>query len=137
MRFPVEGGCFCGAVRYAIKAEPKACGICHCRSCQRVAGAESVGWAVNEVENFEFIRGAPQRFESSPGVERTFCDRCGSGLTYQLKPDFIDVTLATLDDPEVLAPKSEVWCEARISWNALNDELDHYAQSSSTPQATS
>lgn len=131
MTFPQEGGCFCGAIRYAVKAEPKGCGICHCRSCQRAAGAESVGWAVNDVSNFEFTAGEPARFESSPGVERTFCPRCGTGLTYQRQSTSIDVTLASLDDPEALTPRNEVWCEERISWNALNPDLNHHGQWSS------
>ena len=131
MTFPLEGGCFCGAIRYAVKAEPLGRGICHCRSCRRIAGAESVGWAVNNVANFEFTRGEPARFESTPGIERTFCPRCGTGLTYQRQSTSIDITLASLDDPEALPAKNEVWCEERISWNALNPDLNHHAQWSS------
>jgi len=125
--FPIAGGCLCGQIRYHITRPPIAQGICHCRTCQHAAGAESVGWAVNSNEGFAFVKGQPRVYHSSNGVERTFCENCGSTLTYRLSPDTIDVTLATLDNPEALPPTKETWCEARLSWNALNPALAHYA----------
>ena len=34
-----SGGCQCGAVRYALYAEPYDTHICHCRMCQKAFGA--------------------------------------------------------------------------------------------------
>ena len=128
---PISGGCFCGRVRYRITRLPTATGICHCKSCRRIAGAESVGWAVNDTSAFTLTKGHPRVFLSSIGVERTFCDRCGTALTYcRDSRDFIDVTLASLDDPELLPPTKETWCRDRVSWNQLNDALAHHEQGS-------
>jgi hypothetical protein len=127
--FLLAGGCLCGHIRYEIKQMPEATGICHCESCRRAAGAESVAWAVNNADAFAFTEGQPRIFRSSEGVERTFCGDCGSTLTYRSSPDSIDVTLATLDDPERLPPTKETWCEDRLSWNALNHDLTQYEQS--------
>ena len=124
--FPLAGGCLCGQIRYQIRRIPNAAGICHCKSCRRAAGAESVAWAVNHADAFAFMEGQPRVFQSSEGVERTHCGDCGSTLTYRKSPDSIDVTLATLDDPESLQPTKETWCRDRVSWNALNDSLAHY-----------
>ena len=33
------GGCLCGAVRYRLTSAPFDTGYCHCRMCQRTAGA--------------------------------------------------------------------------------------------------
>jgi hypothetical protein len=34
-----EGGCSCGAVRYALTRDPMIVHACHCRDCQRVSGS--------------------------------------------------------------------------------------------------
>lgn len=129
--FPISGGCYCRQVRYRITRSPISTGICHCRSCRRIAGAESVGWAVNEADAFSVTSGQPRVFRSSDDVERTFCENCGTTLTYRRDTrSFVDVTLASLDDPELLPPAKETWCQDRISWNQLNDTLAHHEQGS-------
>jgi hypothetical protein len=132
VRLPIAGGCFCGQVRYQIAQMPTATGICHCESCRRSAGAESVGWAVNDADAFVFNMDQPRMFRSTKGVERTFCGNCGSTLTYRRDSrDLVDVTLATLDDPEALPPTKETWCRERVSWNPLNHALAHHERGSS------
>ena len=131
---PITGGCFCGRIRYQLAAMPISCGICHCQSCRKIAGAESVGWAVNQSAAFTITDGQPHTFTSSKGVERSFCSECGSTLTYRDSDETIDVTLSTLDDPELLPPTKETWCEDRLSWNQLNPLLAHHERSSSGGQ---
>lgn len=123
MNYLLEGGCLCGDVRYQITDAPLATGICHCVSCRRAAGAESVAWAVCKSSAFEFTLATPAAYSSSDGVNRTFCKRCGTSLTYQNSAESIDVTLASLDDPESLKPAKEVWAESRIAWNALHGDI--------------
>jgi len=131
-RLPIAGGCYCGRIRYQIAQAPGATGICHCKSCRLTAGAESVGWAVNFTEDFAFTKGQPRAFRSSKNVERAFCGDCGTTLTYRRDSrNLVDVTLATLDDPEQLPPTQETWCQDRVSWNRLNDDLAHHEQGSS------
>ena len=130
MEYSLEGGCLCGDVRYRITKAPLAAGICHCVSCRRAAGAESVAWAVCSASAFEFTLATPGAYNSSKDVTRTFCLRCGTSLTYQNNSESIDVALATLDDPEKLTPRKEVWAESRISWNALNGTIPVYMKGS-------
>ncbi len=129
--FPITGGCYCGRVRYELARAPTSVGVCHCQSCRRTAGAESVGWAVNASESFSYTKDQPRTFRSSRDVERSFCEFCGTALTYKRDGrQFIDVTLASLDDPEILVPIKETWCLERVSWNPLNDSLAHHDRSS-------
>ena len=42
----------------------------------------------------------------------------------------MDVTTATLDDPELYPPAAEIWLDHRIGWETLDPELPKFAQSS-------
>lgn len=127
-----EGGCQCGAVRYKINAAPKALVNCHCRDCRRAAGGPSLAWIIMPRAGFKYISGRPKSFSSSPPVTRSFCGDCGTSLTYQHEssPDTIDVTAATLDEPDEFAPTKEIWVEQKVNWEVLNDSLPHFARSS-------
>jgi hypothetical protein len=101
-RKPVlSGGCQCGAVRYALYAEPDRAGICHCRMCQKSVGGPFEAWANVRMENFAWTRGAPATFRSSSAAERGFCPRCGTSLyfAYVKRPESISVTIGSLDTP--------------------------------------
>ena len=128
----IEGGCFCGAVRYRIAASPAESVICHCTSCRRASGAPAVAWTVVNRADFEWLCGSPVEFSSSPGVMRRFCGRCGSGLTYQHVevPATMDITTASLDDPELFAPTIEVWLQEKLSWQPSDPHLQRYPGSS-------
>lgn len=127
-----EGGCLCGAVRYRVAGEPLALTRCHCRSCRLASGAPSLAWAIFRAEDFVLVVGKPARFASSPGVERTFCAGCGTSLTYRntARPEAIDVTTATLDEPSRFAPTKEIWTEHALAWQPLDAALPHLPRSS-------
>ena len=129
---PAEGGCLCGAVRYRITGTPIALTICHCRSCRMAAGAPTVAWTDVYSSDFEWLSTAPVEHESSPGVLRGFCGRCGTALSYRRSatPDRIDLTTASLDRPQDFAPTKEIWVSHRIAWEATHPALPQYAGSS-------
>ena len=80
---PNEGGCFCGRVRYRVAGEPLGSAICHCVSCRRTSGAQSVAWLTFPHRKFSFVHGEPADYRSSDEVSRTFCQSCGTSLTYR------------------------------------------------------
>lgn len=119
---PLAGGCHCGQARYRIDRLPANASICHCATCRRTAGADSVAWA--SIDRGAFVlEGETTGYASSRGVERRFCGRCGTALTYDVGGATIDVTLASLDDPEALRPDREIWVEHRLTWNAPHPDL--------------
>lgn len=122
-----EGGCLCGAVRYALRGAPTYSAHCHCRSCQRAVGAGFATWSGVKAENFEVTKGQITIYESSPGVRRGFCHKCGSSLTYT-GDDWTDtgVLSATLDDPGVAKPTTNVYLEHQLPWVVLDETLRKY-----------
>lgn len=131
------GGCLCGAVRYRVSGPPESLSHCHCVSCRRAAGSPSLAWAIFPEANVEMLSGEITEFESSPGVKRGFCARCGTSMTYARanRPGLFDVTTATLDDPEAFAPLLEIWTEERLSWVTPNPSVPQFDQFS-TPQSS-
>jgi hypothetical protein len=116
----LTGGCFCGEVRYVVDAADAAdaC-ICHCENCRRTTGAPLVAWFSVKPEAFRITAGAPKRFASSETGERQFCGRCGAQLTFQDSLiDEIDVTTASLDDANAVAPGDQIWVDRRLDWVA-------------------
>jgi hypothetical protein len=128
-----EGGCLCGGVRYTVSDGPRASAICHCVSCRRASGAQSVAWVVFPSEAFSFVSGDPAEYRSSAEVSRTFCGQCGTSLTYQRdgSPDSIDVTAASLDLPDEFPPTHHVWLEDKVSWESVDDGLPRFERDGS------
>ncbi len=108
-----EGGCLCGDVRYRVSGIPQVRCDCCCATCRGATGAPAVAWIAVAEADFALLAGSPVDYESSPGVLRTFCGRCGTALTYRNGgyPDdrfqrdaLVAVASATLDDIEAFPP---------------------------------
>ncbi|HEU4604452.1 MAG TPA: GFA family protein [Steroidobacteraceae bacterium] len=128
MSVAITGRCFCGKVRYAIGSELTNLCYCHCESCRRAVGSPFVAWGTAELKGFAITRGTLHVIDSSADVRRGFCADCGSSLTYQHagRPNEIDITLATLDDPATQAPRVHIWVRDKLPWVTLSDGLPRY-----------
>lgn len=126
----LEGGCFCGAVRYEAYGAPFNATLCHCSDCRRIAGAPTVAWFSVASQDFHFVKGEPRCFASSDRAVRSFCGDCGTCLTFQstASPGEIDVTTCSLDEPERLPPLDCSHVGSRLSWVA-HDALPSFTGS--------
>jgi hypothetical protein len=126
----VTGGCMCGAVRYGA---PKAHAVvyCHCRDCRRHTGAPAVALAGYTKDDIEWTGDERQIYNSSPGIRRGFCGKCGTPLTWEghveeLGGDLIEVFIGTTDDPDALVPEFHIHMDERIDWYDTADGLPRY-----------
>lgn len=126
-----EGGCLCGAVRYRVSGEPVAMTLCHCRSCRRASGGTNVAWAVFERAACEWLTDEPVTYSLSRGIAWLHCHQCCSLVGYRRasRPDHVDCTTVTLDDPGRYPPAAEIWLE-HIGWETLDPDLPKFGQSS-------
>ena len=125
-----KGGCACGAVRYELLSEPFDAGWCHCRTCQLTSGAPAMAFATVPSGDLVFVEGAEQvksRPSSSFG-RRQFCGACGTPLTIQVdyQPETVDFPVATLDEPDAVAPGFHIFWGSRIGWFEPKDELPRH-----------
>ena len=111
------GGCQCGAIRYAFEGSPTQASICHCRMCQKAFGNFGGAFAEVPMARFQWTKGEPAIFHSSPPVQRGFCKDCGTPLSMIEEGDAeIGLAAGTLDDPSGLVFKMQDGVESRLAW---------------------
>jgi len=123
-QIPLTGGCYCGAIRFRATQAPIYQANCHCSNCRKAAGAQAIAWITVNSENFHFEQGTPKRYRTDTAAWRTFCDRCGTSLTYESdsRPGEIDITTGSLDHPEDFPPTKDVFPEERLPWVPLIEQ---------------
>ena len=74
--------------------------------------------------SFEIEKGKLKRYRTETGAVRTFCDVCGTSLTYEIsnRPGEIDITTGSLDHPEDFQPTKDVFPDEKLPWVRLVDE---------------
>jgi hypothetical protein len=102
----LEGGCYCGAVRYASEGDPVFKGQCHCRECQFISGGSPNLVMGMQEAGFSYTQGAAKSFLRSDldkPVTREFCAECGTHLLSRAPslPGAVLIKVGTLDDPSV------------------------------------
>jgi len=133
-RAPVlTGGCQCGAVRYALYAEPDYASICHCRMCQKAFGSYFGPFTSVPSEDFAWTRGAPAWFRSSEAAQRGFCAACGTPLAFQEIGDKVEVSLGSLDEPGRVLPTRQIGLEGRVPFFAALAALPEKALNEGKP----
>ncbi|MEM7524468.1 MAG: GFA family protein [Pseudomonadota bacterium] len=124
----LKGRCLCGDVRFEVEPPIMRCVNCHCESCRRACSAPMASYFGAPDGQWRWTRGAPKSFESSPGVQRRFCGRCGAPLSFRSATlsDVIHFYTASLDDPEALTPTSHFFYSEKLPWLHVGDELPKY-----------
>ena len=119
MPIPFEGGCHCGAVRYACSEEPTTVVNCHCGDCQQIAGSAFItGVLVPEgsvTVNGE-LKSYKVKADSGNGVTRNFCPICGTRIMVELDGGVVGVSYTTLDDSSWLEPAIEFYTSKAQPW---------------------
>src|SRR3974390_3901296 len=101
----LAGGCQCGAIRFALKAAPVRLSICHCRMCQKAAGAPFASFADIENGDFAWTKGKPAAFKSSSIAMRDFCADCGTPLSFRrIDGQRIEIMTGAFDRPDRMNP---------------------------------
>ena len=103
---------------------------CHCLSCRRHNGAPVVTLAGFKASQVEYSGEDRKVYESSPGVGRAFCGKCGTPLTWEgdggeLGP-IVEIHISTFDDPNALVPEAHSFYPERVSWFEIADNLPRY-----------
>ena len=123
----IEGGCYCGSVRYLAEGEPLLKGQCHCRECQYISGGHpNVVMGMPE-PGFAYTKGSPKPYRRSDlenPVTREFCPECGTHLLTRSRglPGAVLIKVGTLDDPSAFGgPQMVIFTIDKQSFHHVPD----------------
>lgn len=115
--------CACGACKFEFDTDPTFIANCHCNDCKRASGGEMATFFGIPAGDFRLTSGRPKAFsylaESGMRLERNFCPECGSRLfasNLEAFPGTVFVMLGSLDRPDLIAPKLEMFTKHRLHW---------------------
>jgi hypothetical protein len=127
---PLEGGCTCRAVRYAMTHAPLFVHCCHCRWCQRETGASFALNAMIEADRVVLRKGDPEIVltpsQSGKGQKIARCPTCRIALwsNYAGAGDKVRfVRVGTLDDPDRLPPDIHIFTASKQPWVVLPPDI--------------
>jgi hypothetical protein len=124
----LEGGCYCGKLRYIADGEPMLKAECYCRECQYISGGAPNLFVVMPVAGFSYTKGAPKEFSRTDidnPVTREFCADCGTHLVTRRPglPAAI-IKIGTLDDPSSYGePQMAIFTIDRQQFHHIPPEL--------------
>ena len=125
-RFPLEGGCDCGHVRYRMETAPLFVHCCHCRWCQRESGASFALNAMIEADRVTVLAAEPEIVHtpsaSGQGQDIARCPRCRIAVWSHYAgagPVIRFVRVGTLDDPDALPPDIHIFTASKQPWVVL------------------
>ncbi|MFN8602594.1 MAG: GFA family protein [Candidatus Binatia bacterium] len=123
--------CLCGGIRIHVSGKVGPIVYCHCTRCQKSSGSAFGANADVRRKYWTYVAGEElvREYESSPGVFRAFCERCGSPI-YSRRPDAPDVLRLRLgileDDPERRS-LAHFWVGSKAPWFDIGDALPQFS----------
>ena len=122
-----EGGCQCGAVRYAVRGPLRGVVNCHCGMCRRLHGAFG---AYTKAQNGDLTiteeRGLTW-YNASDKARRGFCRDCGANLFWQpAGMQTTSIAAGTLDQPSGLATIGHIFTAEKGDFYDIADDLAQF-----------
>jgi hypothetical protein len=127
----LEGGCYCGSVRYVAEGEPMMKAQCHCRECQYISGGGPNMFMLMPIDGFRYSKGTPRQFTRSDlegAVTRDFCAECGTHLITR-RPGLPAAVLkiGTLDDPRLYgAPNVAIYTVDKQPYHTIPEGMPSF-----------
>ncbi len=123
----LTGSCLCKQVRFEVRGALGPVRLCHCPACKRATGTAFSANARIRAQDLALTAGRAliSEYESSPGIRRAFCSRCGSPVYARVdaEPDGLRIRLGSLNEDPGVRPVAHVWVGDKADWFTITDEL--------------
>ena len=129
----IEGGCFCGAVRYQIDDVLGRASACHCSGCRKAfSGASSAYAEIVDSSKFSWTAGESKitKHNSTQGWGLAFCSICGSTLCGIFDGKVHGVTLGTIDGDPGVQIDMHTYVGSKAPWDHIGGSAAQYDEAS-------
>ena len=124
----IEGGCFCGHVRYKISGKAVLQLMCFCKDCLSTTGTDGYAGFMVKSGDFHLVQGKPSTYDRTSkegrNVKSYFCGICGSNLWGETTFGLNSVAAGTLDDPNRFHPTKKAFAHDAPKWARIPENLD-------------
>lgn len=126
----LEGGCYCGQIRYVAEGEPMMKAQCHCRECQYISGGAPNMFVLMPTGGFSYSKGTPKQFSRSDlehPVTREFCAECGTHMVTRPHFPAVVVKVGTLDDPSLFGgPQMAIYTVDKQDFHMIPEGMPNF-----------
>ena len=124
----IEGGCYCGKIRYSFNGNVATTMQCHCRECQYITGGNPNVIAILPESGFRYEKGKPKSFTRSDidnAVTRFFCSDCGTaiGTKAPAATGSMVIKVGTMDDASFFEPALAIFTKDSQSFHHIPENL--------------
>ncbi len=126
----LEGGCFCGAIRYRVDGELIDARSCHCSRCRKAFSGAGSAYAEVRPQDFAWVSGHANltTYLNAAGWGLGFCSVCGSTLCGIHGDQVHGVTLGTVDgDPGVVIAR-HIFVGSKAPWDDIGGDAPQYKE---------
>jgi hypothetical protein len=124
--------CLCGGVAIEVSGKVGPLVHCHCSRCRKSSGTAFSANVNVRRAYWRWIRGEEliREFESSRGVYRAFCSRCGSPVysRWDADPDMLRLRLGLVNEDPGRRALAHFWVGSKASWYEIPDALPQFAR---------
>ena len=124
----LTGTCLCGAVRWKIDSGVSRMTHCHCSMCRKAHGAPFGTYTEVQAENFHWLSGedAIVNYQSSPGVARSFCGRCGSVAPEPYGDGTYAIPVGALNEDPGIKASAHIFASNKAPWHIIAGDLEQH-----------
>ena len=128
----IQGGCFCGNVRYEYEPDYLAYRYCFCSRCRKLRGTAHAANIFVPEASFNWLQGEDGiRSYTLEGARfgNSFCDSCGSPVPRQaMAGKAWLIPAGTVDEDPGIMPEGAIFWDSRSSWLPVADKLEKFSE---------
>ena len=123
------GSCLCADITWSISCDLNPITNCHCSMCHKSHGTAFSSNTTVPSDEFHWTCGYDRihQYESSPGVYRPFCSRCGSKVPVEVIGDEeVKVPVGNLQGPIDTPIQHDLFVRRREPWLATSEGVPQF-----------